>query len=467
MASLTTILSSHLNNLQYEDLPPESVEKAKDLLLDYLGYTIYGSDENPARILRKTFTELGGPKESLVLGHNLRLPTVNAAFLNGSTGHMAELDDSHRGTQSHVGDSVLAAALAIAEKQSSDGKELLTAITCGYEMAIRVGLAGMPSHYTKGWHPSGSINTFGAAMAAGKLLNHTDEQATQTVAIAGGQVAGNFAHLGERAMMKDFNPGRAASNGVLAALLGKNNFTGGTNAIENPKGFLALYSDTHHIEELTTDLNGPRKILEVAHKPFPGCRHLHSSRDALIDILKSEIGKSNLTLDDVEQVTARIYEIGADYVDDPEPWAKGKGIYGPSFSAQFNLALVLQEGEKGLWELFNPEYSLEKVNESKLQAMMGKINIVHDQELMQDFPDKIGAEVTLTTNEGSFKRRVDLPKGEPENPITKDELHGKFTVLTTARGFSNKQCAEVIQVITNLDTLENTNDLTNMLIPEH
>ena len=98
---------------------------------------------------------------------------------------------------------------------------------------------------------------------------------------------------------------------------------------------------------------------------------------------------------------------------------------------------------------------------------MGKINIVHDQELMQDFPDKIGAEVTLTTNEGSFKRRVDLPKGEPENPITKDELHGKFTVLTTARGFSNKQSAEVIQAITNLDTLENTNDLTNMLIPEH
>ena len=99
--------------------------------------------------------------------------------------------------------------------------------------------------------------------------------------------------------------------------------------------------------------------------------------------------------------------------------------------------------------------------------MMEKINIVHDQELMKDFPDKIGAEVTLTTNEGSFKRRVDLPKGEPENPITKDELHGKFTVLTTARGFSNKQSSDVIKLITNLDTLENTNDLTSLLIPEH
>ena len=467
MTTLTSTLSTHLTNLRYEDLPPESIEKAKDLLLDYIGYTVYGSEENPAKILREAFVELGGPEEALVLGHNLRLPAVSAAFLNGSTGHMAEVDDSHRGTQSHVGDSVLAAALAVAEKESSDGKSLLTAIICGYEMAIRVGLAGMPSHYTKGWHPSGSINTFGAAMAAGKLLNLDAAQATQTVAIAGGQVAGNFAHLGERAMMKDFNPGRAASNGVLAALLGKKGFTRGTNALENPKGFLSLYSDTHHIDELTINLNGPRKILEVAHKPFPGCRHLHSSRDALIDILRSEIGKPNLTLQDVKQLTARIYAIGADYVDDPEPWTAGKGIYGPSFSAQFNLALVLQEGEKGLWGLFNPEYSLEKVNEPNLQKMMSKINIIHDQELMQDFPDKIGAEVTLTTNDGTFRRQVDLPKGEPENPITKEELQGKFTVLTAARGFSNKQSLDIIEAITDLEALEDSKEFASMLTSGH
>lgn len=467
MTTPTLTLSTHLTNLRYEDLPPESIKKAKNLLLDYVGYTIYGNKEKPAEILREAFVELGGPQESLVLGHNLRLPTVSTAFLNGSTGHMAELDDSHRGTQSHVGDSVLAAALAMAEKESSDGKSLLTAIICGYEMAIRIGLAGMPSHYTKGWHPSGSINTFGAAMAASKLLRLDAEQTTQTVAIAGGQVAGNFAHLGERAMMKDFNPGRAASNGVLAALLGKKGFTGGTNALENPKGFLSLYSDTHHIDELTIDLDGPRKILEVAHKPFPGCRHLHSSRDALIDILHSELGKSNLTLEDVEQLTARIYAIGADYVDDPEPWVASKGIYGPSFSAQFNLALVLQKKEKRLWNLFNPEYSLKKVNEPNLKQMMSKINIIHDQELMEDFPDKIGAEVTLTTNDGSFKRRVDLPKGEPENPITQEELEGKFTILTSARGFSNKQSLDIIEAITDLESLESSKEFASMLIAKH
>lgn len=461
--STTAELCGYLTRLEYEQLPPEAVAKAKHCLMDYVGYTSCGYEARPARILGATLREMGGTQEATVIGKSWRLPAVNAAFLNGATGHMMELDDTHRGTQSHPGDSVLPAALAMAERGRATGRALITAIVAGYEAAIRVGEAVMPSHYTRGWHPSGTMNTFGAAVAAGKLLSLDEASLTQGMSIAAGQAAGNFAHLQERGMMKDFNPGRAAANGVLAALLAKRGFTGSSDAVENRRGFGALYSDTFHPNELTNGLGGPPKILEVAHKPFPGCRHLHSSRDALLGILSEACKDGPLRLEEVRKVTASIFSTGAAYVDDPVPWAPGKGSYGPNFSVQFNLALVLEQGEDGLRRLFEPTYAVEKVKEPQLQELMAKVEVVHDEELNRLWPRAWASEVTMKTARGTYTRRVDLPKGEPENPMSYQELRDKFTILATAAAFSRDQSQEIVDAIERLDEIADATELTRLL----
>lgn len=463
--SVTAELSKYLAGLEFEQLPADAVLKTKHCLLDYVGYTSYGCDEPPAKILSATLTKIGGEEEATIIGQHGRLPAVNAAFLNGATGHMTELDDTHRGTQSHPGDSVLPAALAMAERQHSTAWDLITAIVAGYEAAIRVGESVMPSHYSMGWHPSGTINTFGATVAAGKLLSLDEDELIQAMAIAAGQAAGNFAHLQERGMMKDFNPGRAAANGVFGALLAQNGFTGCTDALENPRGFGSLYSETFDPSELTRGLGGSPKILEVAHKPYPGCRHLHSSRDALLGILREAVGESSLGLDRVEKVTARISSTGAAYVDDPVPWAPGKGMYGPNFSAQFNLALVLQEGEAGLRRLFEPGYALEMVNDPRLQKMMGRVEVVHDEELNRAWPHAWASEVTLRTTQDTYTLRVDLPKGEPENPMSYQELLDKFTILATAKAFTNERSQEIAQAVERLDQVGEASVLIRLLSP--
>ncbi len=463
--SLTAQLSSYLAGLDYNGLPSEAVVKAKHCLLDYVGYTSYGCQELPARILGATLREMGGEEEATVIGQPWRLATVNAAFLNGATGHIAELDDTHRGTQSHPGDSVLAAALAAAQRQRSTGRELIAAIVAGYEAAIRVGESVMPSHYTRGWHPSGTINTFGAAVAAGALLKLDESALVQAMAVAAGQAAGNFSHLQDRGMMKDFNPGRAAANGVFAALMAEKGFTGATDVLENPRGFGALYSDTFDPDKLTRGLGGPPKILEVAHKPYPGCRHLHSSRDALLGIL-SEAGKDRpLGPEEVRKVTARVFSTGAAYVDDPAPWAPGKGSYGPNYSVQFHLALVLQEGEGGLRQLFEPDYSLEKMKDPQLRRLMEKVEVVHDEELNREWPHAWASEVILKTTRDTYCQRVDLPKGEPENPMSYQELKDKFTIVATRRTFTEERGRDIVRAVERLEQMGDASEFIRLLSP--
>ncbi len=459
MTAYTDTLVRYLHGLTFEQLPEAAVSKTKELVLDYLGYASSAAREEPAAILWEILLALGGRPESTVIAHAPRTSCVHAAFLNGAMGHMTELDDTHRQTQSHVGDSVIAAALAVAERGRLGGRAALVAIVAGYEAAIRIGESVMPTHYVKGWHPSGTINTFGAAVAAGLLLGLDRERLRHALGLAGAQVAGNFAHIRSRGMAKDFNPGRAAANGVLAALLAERGFSGSTDVIENEYGFWKLYADNVVPECITGDLGRHFKVLEVAHKPAPGCRCLHPSRDAVLDLTE----RHGIVAGAVEGITLRIYSQGAKWVDDPEPWGAGKGMYGPRFSVQFNVALAVLEGRPGIRGLFEHDYMARKLADPAIRQMMGRVTVVHDDELMREFPHKWSSVVDIKTRDGQVvSQRVDYPKGEPENPMTHDELLDKYRILAT-RVFSEDRAEEIAKAAERLETLADVGDLMALL----
>jgi len=443
----------------FEDIPGNDIDTAKRLLLDYVGYAARSVGEEPAKIMRETVAEVGGQPEATIIGASFKSSCPWAAFVNGAMGHMTELDDTHRGTMSHPGDSILPSAIAVGERSKADGKTVLAAIVAGYDCALRAGYSVMPTHYTKGWHPTGTFNVFGSAVTAAKILDLPSDKLNNALGLAGAQTSGNFAHMEIRGMTKDFNPGKAAFSGVLGALLAKNGFVASDNIFENAKGFIHLYSDSPKPERLTANLGKPFLIGEVAHKAFPGCFHLHSSRQAVLEIAEEQ----SLTHDNVQKVVANIFSIGAWYVDDPDPWAAGKGHYGPRFSAQFQIALALCEGRDGLWSSYDDDYVMTKLNDPEIRKVMERIEVIRDKDLDETFPDAWPSVVHVKTMAGeTYSRRVDLPKGEPEDPMSPAELERKFEILGSTQ-YSSGRLEEIKKAVADFENLTDVSEFTKLL----
>ncbi len=455
----TRTLSDFLHGLRYEDLDTTTVATVRRLLLDYLGYASASAEEKPAEILRGLAIEAGGPGEATLLASDRRTPALWAVLVNGAMGHMTELDDTHRHTQSHPGDSILPTALAMGEVLGTDGKTFVAAVAAGYDCALRAGNAVMPTHYTRGWHPSGTLNAFGAAVTACKMMGVDAETQLHALGLASTQTAGNFAHLPNRGMSKDLNPGKGAFNGLLSAKLAAKGFTGSLDAFESPKGFLALCSDSPQPEKLVDGLGEAFLINEVAHKAYPGCYHLHSAREAAFRIA----GEHGLTKDDIASVNVRMHQIGTAYVDDPEPWSGHKGLYGPRFSSQYQVALALCEGEEGLWASYDDAYTLEKLDDPVIREMMGRITVEGDAELQKRWPHGWPTEVTVRTTGGATHAKfIELPKGEPENPMTLEDIERKFGICA-AHNYSDRRAAEIHETALRIDELGDVRELAGLL----
>jgi 2-methylcitrate dehydratase PrpD len=233
-------------------------------------------------------------------------------------------------------------------------------------------------------------------------------------------------------MTKDFNCGHAAKCGVLAALLAKEGFSGPTDVLENSKGFMVLYGGEVFPQRLTAGLGQTWRVTDVAHKPYSCCRHIHASLDALQAVLfENKLGAS-----DVAKVTARIFATGASYVNDPQPWTEGKGLQGARFSAQLNLAVLLTRGQEGLGNMMDSGYMNAALQAPELRTAMQCIEVVADQELDANFPDQWASRVIVQDRAGrQYDKRVDYPLGEPESPMTNEQLQGKFDKLTALAGW--------------------------------
>jgi len=462
----TKRLSKFLADLSYEKLAPKVVDKARRLVLDYLGYTMVAVNEPTAQVLSKFIRKYnGGTRESTILGYGTKTSCLNAALMNGAMGHMCEMDDTHRQTGSHPGDSTIASALAVAERERATGRQFLTAVVAGYEAALRVGAGVCPAHYLKGWHTSGTICTFGAAAAAGKILNFDTDQMENALGLAGVQVAGIFGSGPSEKrevtfMTKDLRPGKAAYTGVLSAILTEMGLTGNPAILEEEKGFCALYSDGYDLGKITEGMGDNFKIMEVAHKPYSACRFIHPAIDATLKLMD----KYNLTRDNVKRITVESYRYVAVGMDNMNP----VGTYGPRFSIQFQLALTLAEGRVGLKNVIKDEnYGPERLKTPEIKALMQKVGTVYNKELDKEWNEQClySATVKIETEDGKeYSEYVKYPKGEPENDLTLEELNEKFKMLAT-RVLSQRTADRIVQTVNKLEETKDITKLTSLLIP--
>lgn len=442
---LSRALAKYSVGMTYEKLSPEVVSFTKLCILDYFGSAIAGSDKQPIQMISDLMEELGGTEQaSLFTGG--KTSVLQAALVNGASSHVVELDDIHKGSIIHAATVVIPAALAIAEWKELSGKDLITAIVAGYEVCYRIGEAVSPSHYYY-WHNTATCGTFGAAIAAAKLLQLTEEETIHALGNAGTQAAGLWEFIVDGAMTKQLHSGKAAMNGALAALLAEKGFTGPLKILEGNRGFFKAMSDEYDSTKITAGLGEEFKILENSFKIHASCRHTHHAIDLLIEIFKER----NPQAEEIESITVKSYKSAIDITDNSDPQTE----YAAKFSLQFCSALAILKGSAGL-----SDFNESNLWDEQIRALLKKVKVGIDARIDESYPEKWGSSVELVLTNGEvISKETDFPKGDPENPVTSEELIEKFKHMTGQLPHKNKQV--IIQNVLDLELIDN---VTNLMV---
>jgi 2-methylcitrate dehydratase PrpD len=441
MKEYTRELVEFLHGLGPEDLRAEVLDRARYFLVDYLAVAIRGSREESAQAVQRMVQRTNANGCATVIGTRMRTIPGLAALANGSAAHGIEQDDTHSGGSIHLGATMYSAALALAETMpDTQMDEFLTAVIAGYEATARIAMAVQPKeHYALGFHPTQTCGVFGAAITSAKLLGLTAEQTRAAVGIAGSMAAGSMEFLAEGAWTKRIHPGLAAQNGIQAALLAAEGFSGPLHILEGRDGFLHGYSRNAVPERLTADLGKSFEILHTAVKPHTCCRYMQGPIDAILAIMREH----DLQAGQIHRIEVAVLEAGWGIVAEPrDKKYNPESVVDAQFSMPFGAAIAAMEGAAGL-----DQFTVEKVRSPKIRELMNKVVLVKDARIEETFPKEWPARVAIDVdNSQRYEKFVRYPKGDPENPLTWDEMTAKFRALAGAV-LSTDRCEEILEAI--------------------
>jgi 2-methylcitrate dehydratase PrpD len=409
-------------DLQYDDIPPEVMRRAEDLFVDWVGSALSGKVGRPVQAIESVAREVG-PTEGRaeVLLSRRKTTSVFAAMVNAASSHFMEQDDVHNGSVFHPGAVVFPAVLALAQDRGISGKEMMTAAVAGYEVGIRVGEFLGQSHY-KVFHTTGTAGTIAAAVAAGRAINLPPEKMQHAIGSAGTQAAGLWEFLKDAANSKQLHTAKAAFDGTLSALLSEKGFSGAKQILEGAKGMGVGLSQDADPARLTDRLGERWATIETSFKFHASCRHTHPAADAFLSLMQQH----QLNADQIAAVTTRVHQGAIDVlgqVDEP------KSVHQAKFSMGTVLGLLAVYGKAGVYE-FN-----ECFREDQVQAFRRRVSMVLDPEVDTLYPQRWVGKVTITTTDGrELNARVDEPKGDPGNTLSRAEIEQKAVMLAELAG---------------------------------
>jgi 2-methylcitrate dehydratase PrpD len=366
-------IAEFISKTELSDIPLEVRETAKLHLVDGLATMIAGSNDGASRAIRDHIGGLNGKAEATVIGTTKKFTAQHAALANGVQGHVLDYDDAQRATlssrpfgqQTHPTTPVLAAALALAEKTRCTGARFLTAYVIGVEIACRLGDAVHPRHYLDGFHPTGTFGAFGAAAACAHLLQLDKQRCAWTMGIAGTLASGVRANRGT--MTKSLNAGRAAENGVMAAMLARRGFTASENIFEDAMGYFSAACRNQYDPKLLR-FGKPFFFARpgIAIKLYPCAGVMHP----LLDLLLSLVRRHDIRADAVARVEVTMPARSTLPLVYPRP----KNSLQAKFSLPFAVAVALAERAAGL-----AQYSDVKLKDRRIVALMQRTDLVRSQ----------------------------------------------------------------------------------------
>ncbi len=449
------LLSDFCHDLTYDRLPAEVVEKAKLCVLDYVA-NVYGSLELDAVKKVADWVKSLGPGDITCVGCGFSAPISEAVFMNGVLAEAIEAQDGLRFGGNHPGTAVIPVALGLAEKNKRDGKAVITAITAGYEAADRAAAAVHPRHTLSGFLPTGTTGTFGAAIAAARLIGLDKEKTLCALGNAGyllplsmaEQLMGGFT-------VKVVQGGKAAQSGLMAAYLAACGITGMPYVFEGSQlngGFCKITTDQPPALDRITDKLGEHfTILDIYFKPFTACRHTHGSAQATLGLLAEKKFKPA----DVEKVEVFTYGIAVIAVG--KQVKLNDSFVNAQFSIPYVVSVCVADGRLGPSQLTE-----KRLADKSLIDFTKKVTISYDDELNKLYPGKTASRVQITLKDGQkLTKQVDTPKGDPRDPMEARDVAEKVRQFAGAR--DKKKVDLLIDRILKLETVSDMTEITKLI----
>jgi 2-methylcitrate dehydratase PrpD len=448
---VTKSLGKYVAGTRYEDLSEEVIYEAKRRIADVLAIGLSGATTSTGRAMRNFSGQFSGSDCGAGLwGSRQKAPGAIAALSNGTMSYHLELDDVHRTSHTHPGLSVIPAALAMCEEKGLGPREFICSVVVGYDVITRVGMAVSPSIYVdRVFLAPGTLSALGAAGAVGNIIGLDEEEAAKLLGIA--------AFLSPLAIFESFARGAPIKNmamgwGNLIAIWGaafnQEGLFGPVTGIEGQFGYARATADTYDLSRINDPANVNTGIINTGIKPYACCRQHHSAIDAALEIKNNH----GVEPENIQKVVVRTFAV-ASRGNNQHPAT----IAGATYSAPFSVASALITGE-----CWREQYTEEQINNPQILELASKIEVVSDDELDRLYDEKWPSIVEITTRHGTYSARWDLMKGEPEHPVTDQELKKKFISLATDC-VSDEHAMELWDGVYNLENSDNLEDLTRLM----
>ncbi len=464
---LSHLIAEWACSLKYEHLLPQAIQAAKLFWFDSIGCALGGSRQEDAKILLKHYQAMGGGNgRATTFVSGFKTNPVDAAFLNGHMIRAMDYNDIYwKADPCHPSD-LIAAPLALCESEGLGGKDLILATVIAYEIEMRLCEIGRPGVREYGWHHA-TLSAFAAPVAAGRVLNLNVDQMVSAIGISASRTfCPGAVTAGKLTNMKNTVDPWAGRMGAESALLERAGFSGPEHIIDGKEGLFAVLGHVQYkgqpasfdaeglVKDLPISPKSHYRILDCGMKSFPIEALSHAPLTAMMKTLR----ENNITAGEVKEIKVEVIARAADILGDPHkyrPTSKETADH----SLPYCMAVGLVDG------MVTPlQFKEERVRDQSLIPIMDKVKVVANEEFETLFPKFQPSRVTITTHDGkSYSTRVDVPKGDPRDPMTEEEIAVKFNALG-GEVIGRDQCRKLRQRIMSLEHAETLDELLELTI---
>jgi len=453
--------------LKFEDLSPEAIQAAKLFWFDSIGCALGGSQQEDAKILLKHYLAMGGGNgKATTFVSGFKTNPVDGAFLNGHMIRAMDYNDIYwKADPCHPSD-LIAAPLALCESEGLSGKDLILATIIAYEIEMRLCEVGRPGVREYGWHHA-TLSAFAAPVAAGRVLNLNADQMVSAMGISAARTfCPGAVTAGKLTNMKNTVDPWAGRMGAESALLARDGFSGPEHIIDGKEGLFAVFKHVQYkgepamfdgeglVKDLPNSAKSHYRILDCGMKSFPIEALSHAPLTAMMKTIK----ENKIKAGDVKEIKVEVIARAADILGDPHKY-RPDSKETADHSLPYCMAVGLVDG------MVTPlQFKEERVLDKSLIPIMDKVKVVANDEFEALFPKFQPSRVTITTHDGKeHATRVDVPKGDPRDPMTEEEIAVKFNALGKDV-ISDDQRKKLQQCIMKIDSAKNVNELLELTI---
>jgi len=453
MDSLARQISRFSLGLKYEDLPPDVVNEVKRFLYDSIGCAYGGYTTHDVKIIKNIYSDMGGKAEATVVGSGEKIPAYNATLLNSLMFRALDFNDIYwKQDPSHPSD-IIPAALAMGERENKNTKDVITAIVLAYEFECRLCEFAVPGVRERKWHHA-TLTQFVSPIVAGYLLGLTEDKMVSAIGISGSHnLTLGAVTAGKLTMMKNTVDPLAVQSGVMAALMAQQGYSGTEQIYEGKEGFMQTLGPDWDTDKLVGGLGDGFKILECSMKAFPCEALTHTHISATLKV----VTEHDIKPDDIEEVTVTTIARAVDILFDAEKY-KPTSRETADHSLPYCVAAAIVDRK-----ITTDQFNAARIKDPLIQSVLPKIKGEASEEFEKMFPAKQPSKVVIKLKNGeSYSAQLDYPKGDPREPMTKDDLDNKFKSLSSDLLSQNRQ-KEIKDAIWNLELFQSIGEFMDLL----